>query len=339
MKRRAWRDVVASVQTREDWKPEGHAFRGPCPVTNEGKDTCSVKRKPEDPENVWMICGVCGGRLESAALREHLDALCGAAPVVPDRFPGTPRRRRPQEPRHAESSSRHAAVAAAWREAGSVAGTPGRVYLVDRGVWPGPIAAVRWLPVDAARRLDIRPRLPAAAAGVLVYRYAAPDEGETLAVQIEAVDGEGHRRYFKGKGKRPVKRWSVADSFDQGRRVFTARLGDSAGVWLCEGPLDAMALLALELHGALDLGGATVLGAAGTSGFRLEAVEGVPGPVTLAAQDDKPSVLAALKLGGDVRRGTGRTVRIRRPEEGLTGCDWADAAALEAAEREAIKDE
>ena len=81
-----------------------------------------------------------------------------------------------------------------------------------------------------------------------------------------------------------------------------------------------------------------MLGAAGAALFCLAAVAGVPGPVTLAAQDDKPSVLAAVKLGGDVRRGTGRTVRIRRPEEGLTGRDWADAS-LEAAERKAIKDE
>ena len=123
-RRRAWRDVEASVQTREGWKREGSAWRGPCPVTSKGKDTCSVKPKPDDPENVWVICGVCGGRLEPTALREHLDALCGPAPVVPDRFPGTPRRRRPQEPRHAESSSRHAA-AAAWGEAGPVDGTPG----------------------------------------------------------------------------------------------------------------------------------------------------------------------------------------------------------------------
>ena len=333
-----WRDVEASVQTRQGWKREGRAWRGPCPVTSEGKDTCSVKPKPNDPENVWVICGVCGGRLESAALREHLDALCGPAPVVPDHFPGTPRRRRPQEPRHAESSSRHAA-AAAWREAGPVDGTPGRVYLVGRGVWSGTIAAVRWLPRAAARRLNIRPSLPPGTAGVLVYRYAAPDEGETLAVQMEAVDGEGRPRDFCIKGKRSKRPAVTASEFDHGRRVFTACLGDSAGVWLCEGPLDAMALLALELHGALDLGGATVLGAPGTSGFCLAAVAGVPGPVTLAAQDDRPSVLAAVKLGGDVRRGTGRTVRIRRPKEGLTGCDWADAAALEAAEREAIKDE
>ena len=335
--RRAWRDVEASVRTRQGWKREGRAWRGPCPVTNVGKDTCSVKSMPNDPENVWVICGACGGRLEPAALREHLDALCGPAPVEPDRFPGTPRRRRPQEPRPAESSSRHAA-AAAWREAGPVDGTPGLDYLVYRGVWPGPIAAVRWLPVDAARRLDIRPRLPAGAAGVLVYRYAAPDEGETLAVQIEAVDSKGRQRYFEVAKKR-AKRPAVASSdFDHGRRVFTARRGDSTGVWLCEGPLDAMALLELERHGALDLGGAAVLGAAGAALFCLAAVAGVPGPVTLAAQDDKPSVLAAVKLGGDVRRGTGRTVRIRRPEEGLTGRDWADAS-LEAAERKAIMDE
>ena len=331
-----WRDVEASVQTRQGWKREGRAWRGPCPVTGEGKDTCSVKPKPNDPENVWVICGVCGGRLESAALREHLDALCGPAPVVPDRFPGTPRRRRPQEPRHAESSSRHAA-AAAWREAGPVDGTPGRVYLVGRGVWSGTIAAVRWLPGAAARRLNIRPSLPPGTAGVLVYRYAAPDERETLAVQIEAVDGEGRQRYFKAK--RPAKRpAAISSNFDQGRRVFTARRGESTGVWLCEGPLDAMALLALELHGALDLGGAAVLGTAGTALFCLAAVAGVPGPVTLAAQDDRPSVLAAVTLGGDVRRSTGRTVRIRRPGEGLTKRDWADAA-LEAAEREAIKNE
>ena len=330
---RSWRDVEAGVLTRQDWKREGNAWRGPCPVSGVGKDTCSVKPYPDDPDNVLVICGVCGGRLEPAAVREHLDAICGPAPMEPGRFPGTPRRRS-QKPRAAESSSGHAA--AAWREAGPVDGTPGLVYLVDRGVWPGSVAAVRWLPVDAARRLNIRPRLPAGAAGGLVYRYAAPGETETLAVQIEAVDGAGERCCFYPKAKRPAVNRS---RFDQGRRVFTARQGESAGVWLCEGPLDAMALLVLELHGTLDLGGAAVLGAAGTAGFSLAAVAGVPGPVTLAAQDDRPSVLAAVKLGGDVRRLTRRIVRIRRPAEGLTKRDWADAAALETAEREAIKDE
>ena len=67
----------------------------------------------------------------------------------------------------------------------------------------------------------------AGAAGALLYRFAAPGEVDTAAVQCEAVNEGGERMAFSGGvGKRP----SVTGSdFDDGRRVFVARSGGAEG--------------------------------------------------------------------------------------------------------------
>ena len=118
-------------------------------------------------------------------------------------------------------------AAAVWRAGVEADGTPGAVYLAGRGCWPGPVAALRWLPAVEAARIGLRPRLPDGAAGALLYRFAAPGEVDTAAVQCEAVNEGGERMAFSGGvGKRP----SVTGSdFDGGRRVFVARLPMQAG--------------------------------------------------------------------------------------------------------------
>ena len=78
-------------------------------------------------------------------------------------------------------------AAAVWRAGVEADGTPGAVYLHGRGAWPGPVAALRWLPAVEAARIGLRPRLPDGAAGALLYRFAAPGELGTAAVQCEAV--------------------------------------------------------------------------------------------------------------------------------------------------------
>ena len=101
-----------------------------------------------------------------------------------------------------------------------MSGTPGAAYLESRGFsapWP---AAVRWLPADVAG--DLRPRLPVCAAGAVCYRFAAGDDGDTHAIQVEAVRDDGARGLFATQGKRP----SVTGSrFAAGARVFVARAG------------------------------------------------------------------------------------------------------------------
>ena len=78
-------------------------------------------------------------------------------------------------------------AAAVWRAGVEADGTPGAVYLRGRGAWPGPVAALRWLPAVEAARIGLRPRLPDGAAGALLYRFAATGELGTAAVQCEAV--------------------------------------------------------------------------------------------------------------------------------------------------------
>ena len=115
-----------------------------------------------------------------------------------------------------------------WSAAEAVSGTPGAAYLESRGFsapWP---AAVRWLPADVAG--DLRPRLPVCAAWAVCYRFAAADDGDTHAIQVEAVRDDGARVLFATQGKRP----SVTGSrFAAGARVFVARAG-GPDVALCE---------------------------------------------------------------------------------------------------------
>ena len=118
--------------------------------------------------------------------------------------------------------------------------------------------------------------------------------------------------------------------FDHGPDVTTA-----AGVNLAEGPIDALALTALAAAGIerRALGDRPILGTAGAGGGRLAAVAGRPGPVTLWVQGDMPGYSAALRLEAALMQ-TGRTVAL---EVAPAGMDWADVAAVEAAEREAVQ--
>ena len=107
--------------------------------------------------------------------------------------------------------------------------------------------SVRWLPAESARRVCVR--LPRGAAGCVVYLFAGPGEADTCAAQLEAVDTDGVRVKFypwrpeDDRAKRP----SVSGcTFDGGRRVFRARGDPDLAIQVCEGPLDALALVHLE---------------------------------------------------------------------------------------------
>ena len=394
-----WPAVEAALQGRPDWRRIGVEWHGPCPVTLAGRDGAwfGAGSGSGGVRCGCRHCGGSGGRLNGESLTAHLAAVAGveAAPV------GTSVRRSGGTMRigggsHEYTHSRSGGVAvdlaaAVWRAGVEADGTPGAAYLRGRGCWPGPVAAVRWLPAEAAARIGLRPRLPDGAAGALLYRFAAPGEVGTAAVQCEAVNAGGERMAFGGGvGKRP----SVTGSdFDGGRRVFGLPMqagrvrvrrdrggvdvnaagepvelavddqdpdgGDdpgyranhgrdgsegfdhdsdvttAAGVDLCEGPIDALALAALWRMGIERRapGDRPIIGTAGAGGWRLATVAGWPGPVTLRVQGDMPGYLAALRLEAALMQ-TGRAVAL---EVAPAGMDWGNVAYLEAAEREAVQ--
>ena len=105
----------------------------------------------------------------------------------------------------------------------------------------------------------LRPRLPDGAAGAVLYRFAPPD-GPGVAVQFEAVTADGSRVLVavgRPGERRTAKRPTVIGSrFDGGMLAFVARPGAAGAVLhLAEGPIDALALVALERLGAGNLGG------------------------------------------------------------------------------------
>ena len=109
---------------------------------------------------------------------------------------------------------------------------------------------------------------------------------------------------------------------------------------LCEGPIDALALMRLAPLGAVELAGGAVFGAQGTPGFTARACAG-RGPVTVWRDRDTngQGQRAAAQLTGELRR-TGRRVTIHgAPWDGADLTDWARVVVEEREEREAIQHE
>ena len=189
---------------------------------------------------------------------------------------------------------------------------------------------MRWLPADVAG--DLRPRLPVCAAGAVCYRFAAADDGDTHAIQVEAVRDDGARVLFATQGKRP----SVTGSrFAAGARVFVARAG-GPDVHVCESVVDSLSV-ATAAWGAPV--GAAVIAAAGTSGLSAAAVSRWPGTVTVWAQGDGPGLSGALRLCLALE-GDGRTVRsdVRWPgREGYPGRFWLMVEAMSTIYRRIIE--
>ena len=206
-----------------------------------------------------------GVKLEREPFIAHLAALVGE----------TARHVAPQHATTARPASPPSDLAARlWRAAAAPDGTPGARYLVERRqAWPAGErfpASVRWLPAESARRV-VRPRVPDGAAGCVVYRFGSPGEADTNAAQLEAVDTDGVRVKFypwrpeKDRAKRP----SVSGcTFDGGRRVFRARGDPDLAIHVCEGPLDALALVHLERLDLVALQGGAVHGTSGAALFR-----------------------------------------------------------------------
>ena len=322
---------IESAAVAAGWKRAGVEWRGPCPLCG-GRDRAHVR--PGSSANFIGSCRGCD--IDGIALARALVGDVGEAWTAYD-DPGPSRAdilhrsgftalscpavARPAGRPGATTSGR---LGRLWAATEALTGTAGAAYLESRGLsapWP---AAVRWLPADVAG--DLRPRLPVCAAGAVCYRFAAADDDDTHAVQVEAVRDDGARVLFATQGKRPSVKGS---RFEAGARVFVARAG-GPDVALCESVIDALAV-ASSPWGAHA--GAAVIASAGTSGLTASAVSGWPGAVTIFAQGDAPGVASALRLRLALEAG-GRVVRCELP---ASGTDWADAAHDDAAERLAIE--
>jgi len=325
----SWSVLEEHLRSRPRWRRIGREWHGPCPVRGIGENTCWFAPGARTP--VRGGCRKCGGRLSSPDFREHLAAVVGdleAASAASEQTPvvrGSARTRPDPLPGRVWSAS-----------VGLAPDSPGFRYLRSRGVLgvSGRVPpSVRWLSLGAAVSVRCAPRLPAACAGALVYRFAGPGEAETWAVQFEPVDAAGRRLACSVRGA-TIKRPSVAgSSFGLGRRVFRADPGaDGKGCWLVEGPLDALAVCRLDSLGLVALDGAAVFGAAGVpGGFRPRACWAA-GPVVLAPDGDEPGVEAALQLGAELGL-AGRAHAVHRPPYGT---DWSDLAHDAGIEREGI---
>ena len=323
---------IESAAGAAGWKRAGVEWRGPCPFCG-GRDRAHVR--PGSAADFIGSCRGCGA--DGIALARALVGDGGEAwsasngPGRPALLrhaglggPGAPSRARATR-RTGDGDMSDTRPARLWAATEALTGTAGAAYLESRGLsapWP---AAVRWLPADVAG--DLRPRLPVCAAGAVCYRFAAADDGDTHAVQVEAVRDDGARVLFAPHGKRP----SVTGSrFESGARVFVARAG-GPDVALCESVIDAVSVASRSGSAS----GAAVIASAGTSGLTASAVSGWPGAVTIFAQGDAPGVASALRLRLALEAG-GRVVRCELPARGT---DWADAAHDDAAERLVIEQE
>lgn len=314
------------------WRNSGAEWSGPCPVSGAGRTKSWAV-----PDSDLIGCREHGGRLDGEALREHAAAL-GVAMVgagAPARVRSAPAGVAPVKRR----GDGGAAAGALWLVSGPVPEV-GLGYLIGRGAWSAPGAlpgSVRW--ADSGAYCSVPgayPGLPVEAAGVLVYRFMAPDEGTVAAaVQVEAVDLGGRRVEFVRADGAAMKRPALAGAeFDGGRRVFVGRWPvDPAEVWIVEGPLDA---LAMADYCRRHRPAAAVLGVPGTSGFRVAAAEAAPAEalIVIGADADGPGRAAAARLGAELER-AGRRWEVRTaPGVGADWCDWS----IESAEREAVLD-
>ena len=225
-----WPAVEAALQGRPDWRRIGVEWHGPCPVTLAGRDGAwfGAGSGSGGVRCGCRHCGDAGGRLEGEVLTAHLAAVAGGEAAPRGSLRAVKRLR--TERTHSQRGDGAADLAAAvWRAGVEADGTTGRGP-TSHG--RGCVAGCRsrrsgGYPQIEAARIGLRPRLPDGAGGALLYRFAAPGEVDTAAVQCEAVNEGGERMAFSGGvGKRP----SVTGSdFDGGRRVFVARLPMQAG--------------------------------------------------------------------------------------------------------------
>ena len=217
-------------------------------------------------------------------------------PAAPTRSP-----KRRADPRPSRTAPLADAILKASEQADD---TPARSYLARGWTWPpadiGPDlpAAVRWCPAAA---VPAEARLPAEAAGALVFRLTRPDVRSDLeqAVSLEALTAAGERT---------MPRWRRTFGTRTGR-VFEVPVAAGGAVVLVEGERDALAV-------ALALRAGCIRSVGGTAGYRRGAGADLAGrPVMLVPDADHAGVAAVtrLLLPGALPN---RSVRVVRAAEG-----------------------
>ena len=287
-----------------------------CPAHEDRTPSLSIS--VVDGHVLWKCHAGCTQEEVTAALRER-----GAIPQpeasrplpwmsykVAKRLRGR-ERKQPSKPTR-ESDSLPNAI---WQAGTPMVGGPGVKYHNYRGVYTRPphqevrwvnrntALTLAWRPSTGVVRLlrhGCRPQLPGGGeiAGIIVYRFSSEDDPPNAAgaCQIEAIRADGSRALFLEDHK--VKRPSVANSdFAHGARVFRARPGDpGAGLYICEGPLDALALSTLGERRDIELRGAAVIGVPGTGNVTIRNLGTVKGPVRVAVDNDKAGDTAIQRM-------------------------------------------
>ena len=291
---------------RNGWRRRGKEWRGPCPITGEGKDTCWALPADYIADGVLIGCHRClpWGR---EARDAHLEALAPGGETSPE-APLPARPRRPRPPFRPSGW-----IAPIWRAGRNVKGSPGDRYLrLGRRCWKqGPLPpSVRWLEATDGAYGRIRPVPPPGAAGVVLYAYRGVRDREIGALQMEAVDTHGERLLWPAQN---AKRVSLAGSlFDYGRQRFEVQWrGTGAPLLLVEGPTSALAAL---WHLPVLQEGWSVIGTAGWAGFAMGAL-GDAHRIWIFPDGDEPSRRAAEELG-TMARESGRGVHIEQVPDG-----------------------
>ena len=229
----------------------GGEFHWPCPFSDSSNDSAWVA-----PAGRRFGCRKCstdgkGGLGDGAILEQHARLL---GIWTEPKSTAAERMRRPERLRPAGQQPTPAPTAPAkrpdlpelvWSASMPADGTPGAVYLASRAAWTAGVPlppSVRWCLAAEYSRVGGWPRLPARAAGVLVFRYAQPGDRQTWAAEVEAVDLAGRPLRFDPQGKRPAIYTGGGSPFARGARVFVARQPAGGAVRLAEGAIEALTL-------------------------------------------------------------------------------------------------
>ena len=124
MPRYSWQAVEQELAGRAGWRRRGREWRGPCPVTGLGKDTCWARPADYIADGVLVGCHKCQpwGR---ESREEHLDALAPNARRDPPPKPPRPRPPRPKREPFRPSPR----ILPVWQAGRAVTGTLGETYL------------------------------------------------------------------------------------------------------------------------------------------------------------------------------------------------------------------
>ena len=223
----------------------GREYVGLCPFHDERTPSFTV-----NPAKRFFHCFGCGAHGDAADFLIRTQGGMDRIAALRQLSGALPEMRTPPLP--AQWTARKAASppaeppnpVAVWASAEPVAleaGHPVVAYLSGaRKVLPpwgaGLPEAVRWLPREAVAA--IRPplaRLPADAAGCIVYAFTAPG-GRIVALQLDALTADGRLP----QGTTAKRRWRANIGSVVGA-AFVAEAGDPRRVVLSEGPISGLA--------------------------------------------------------------------------------------------------